>query len=263
MTTAVALIPARSGSGRIPHKNIRCLGRHPLIAYTIAAAQQSGVFQDVIVSTDSERYAQIARHYGAEVPFLRPGEMAGAKSPDIEWVEFTLRRLEEMGRRHDCFSILRPTSPFRLPQTIRRAWELFRAEAGVDSLRAVEKCSQHPGKMWVIQGRRMTPLLPLGPVEQPWHSSQYHALPTVHAQNASLEIAWTRVVFETRTIAGYTLMPFLSEGYEGFDVNEPIDWRVAEALLASAEASLPEVTLPAYQDEIFPGAANNSTGISD
>ncbi len=250
MPTAVALIPARSGSTRVPHKNVRRLGEHPLIAYSIAAARQSGVFDDVIVSTDSAQYADIGRHYGAEVPFLRPDDMAGATSPDIEWVELTLDRLKQAGRSYDCFSILRPTSPFRLSETIRRAWDLFLAEEGVDSLRAVQKCSEHPGKMWVIQGRRMTPLLPLGPEEQPWHSSQYHALPAVQVQNASLEIAWTRVVFETRTIAGCTLMPFLTEAYEGFDVNEPIDWVVARTLLETGEATLPPVDIVPYSGQL-------------
>ena len=250
MPSAVALIPARSGSTRVPHKNVARLGGHPLMAYSIAAARHSGVFADVILSTDSPEYADIGRHYGAEVPFLRPGDMAGATSPDIEWVEFTLARLQEAGRRYDCFSILRPTSPFRRPETIRRAWAHFLAEQGVDSLRAVEKCSQHPGKMWVVQGRRMTPLLPLGPADQPWHSSQYHALPPVHVQNASLEIAWTRVVFETHTIAGYTLVPFLTEAYEGFDVNEPLDWLMARTLLESGEASLPPVDRAAYPGDL-------------
>jgi len=238
---AVALIPARSGSKRVPDKNVRMLAGHPLIAYTIAAARASGVFADVIVSTDSEAYAEIARSYGAEVPFLRPTEIAGEYSPDIEWVEHVLARLEEGGRSYDCFSILRPTSPFRLPETIRRAWGEFSAEPGVDSLRAVEKCEQHPGKMWVIRGSRMTPLLPLTPEGQPWHSSQYSALPAVYVQNASLEIAWTRVVSETRTIAGNVLMPFLTTGYEGFDVNRPYDWRLAEELVAAGEAELPRV----------------------
>jgi CMP-N,N'-diacetyllegionaminic acid synthase len=248
MRTSVALIPARSGSTRIPNKNVRYLGDHPLLAYTITAAIKSGIFKDVIVSTDSEYYAQIARHYGAEVPFLRPVEIAGAISPDIEWVAYTLERLKQSRRSYDCFSILRPTSPFRRPETICRAWSEFVAEQGVDSLRAVEKCSEHPGKMWVIQGKRMTPLLPLGPVEQPWHSSQYQALPVVHVQNASLEMAWTRVVDDTRTIAGRTVMPFLTLGYEGFDVNQPLDWMVAEALLKSGEAVLPEISISPYRD---------------
>lgn len=239
--TVVALIPARSGSKRVPDKNIRPLAGHPLIAYSICAARDSGVFRDVVVSTDSEAYARTAREYGAEIPFMRPTELSGDTSPDIEWVEYTLKRLAEAGRRYDCFSILRPTSPFRLPETIRRAWDEFCGETGVDSLRAVEKCSQHPGKMWVVRGRRMTPLLPLGPAEQPWHSSQYPSLPLIHVQNASLEIAWTRVVFETRTIAGHVLMPFFTRDEEGFDVNQPYDWELAEQMVRAGMARLPRV----------------------
>ena len=82
--------------------------------------------------------------------------------------------------------------------------------------------------------------LPL-PAEQPWHSSQYPSLPEVYVQNASLEIAWTRVVRETRTIAGHVLMPFLTEGYEGFDVNRPYDWDLAEHLIRTGMAAAPEL----------------------
>jgi N-acylneuraminate cytidylyltransferase len=239
--SCIALIPARSGSKRVPDKNIRPLAGHPLIAYSICAALRSGVFAAVVVSTDSEAYARIAREYGAEIPFMRPAELSGDTSPDIEWVEYTLKRLADEGRRYECFSILRPTSPFRLPETIQRAWTEFCAEEGVDSLRAVEKCGQHPGKMWVIRGRRMLPLLPFGPAEQPWHSSQYPSLPLVHVQNASLEIAWSRVVFAGRTIAGNVLMPFLTRDEEGFDVNQPYDWALAEQMVASGAARLPSV----------------------
>jgi len=244
--SVVALIPARSGSKRVVGKNIRPLAGHPVIAYSIAAARASGVFDDVIVSTDSEEYAAIALHYGASVPFLRPAEFAGDLSPDIEWVEDTLSRLRDAGRMFDCFSILRPTSPFRLPETIQRAWMQFSEAEGVDSIRAVELCKQHPGKMWLLRGERMVPLLPLTPGEQPWHSSQYQALPQVYVQNASLEIAHTRVVFEGRTIAGDVLMPFLTAGFEGFDVNHPYDWRLAEELVQSGQAVLPDVTQPRY-----------------
>jgi N-acylneuraminate cytidylyltransferase len=131
----------------VPGKNIRLLNGHPMLAYTIAPAIESRVFDAVMVSTDSEETAAIARHYGAEVPFLRPAAFATDTSPDIEWVEFTLRELAQQGRRWDAFSLLRPTSPFRTSGTIRRAWQLFTSEPGVDSLRAVELCTQHPGKM--------------------------------------------------------------------------------------------------------------------
>lgn len=227
-------------------KNIKLLAGHPLIAYTIAAAQQSGIFAAVIVSTDSIQYVDLVKHYGAESPYLRPSEMSGDFSPDIEWVSYTLERLRAEGRHFDCFSILRPTSPFRHGPTITRAWKQFLGEDGVDSLRAVEKCKQHPGKMWVVRGHRMTPLLPLSPAEQPWHSSQYQSLPEVYVQNASLEIAWSRVVFEKGTIAGNVQMPFFTEGYEGFDLNYPEDWSRAEEIVRNGLVDLPPVLSQQY-----------------
>ena len=245
--TIIAMIRARSGSKRVPDKNIRLLAGHPLIAYSIAAALQSKIFSKVIVSTDSELYADIARHYGAEVPFSRPAKIAGDTSPDIEWVGYTLNQLRNNGQDYDCFSILRPTSPFRLPETISRAWQEFLSQEGVDSLRAVEKCQQHPGKMWIIRGKRMMPLLPMGPVEQPWHSSQYPSLPVVYVQNASLEIARTHVVFEEKTIAGNVVMPFVTKNFEGFDVNSNYDWDLAEHLVKTGQANLPAISQSTYK----------------
>jgi CMP-N,N'-diacetyllegionaminic acid synthase len=212
--SCIALIPARAGSKRITNKNIRKLAEHPLIAYTIRSAVDCGVFSEVVVSTDSQEYAEIAQYYGACVPFLRPKEFAGDLSPDIEWIKYTLKRLSDEGNTFDCFSILRPTSPFRLPDTIRRAWNIFIHEEGVDSLRAVEKCHEHPGKMWVVRGKRMMPLLPFGQEQQPWHSSPYQALPEIYIQNASLEIAWSHVVLERGTIAGEVIMPFFTKNFE-------------------------------------------------
>jgi CMP-N,N'-diacetyllegionaminic acid synthase len=246
---SVAFIPARSGSKRVPNKNIRPICGHPMLAYTVRAAIDSGVFDAVICPTDSEVYASVARHYGAEVPFLRSAAISGDKSPDIEWVVWMLRVLKDAGREFEIFSILRPTSPFRQPQTIRRAWDLFINDPHADSLRAIEKCKQHPGKMWVVRGKRMLPLMPFTLGGTPWHSSQYAALPEVYAQDASLEIAWSRVALEQNSIAGEAIIPFVSQGYEGFDINEPDDWWMAERLLATQAATLPAINLPPYQIE--------------
>lgn len=244
--SAVAFVPARSGSKRVPDKNVRRLAGHPLLAYAIAGARDSGLFSAVVCSTDSEVYADIARHYGAEVPCLRPAAMAGDLSPDVEWVEHMLGVLASGGRRFDCFSILRPTSPFRRAETVRRAWEVFGAASGVHSLRAVEKVAQHPGKMWVIRGGRLLPLIPFSPADRPWHSAQYQALPEVFVQNASLEIAWTRVVAETGTIAGSVIVPFLTEGLEGLDVNSGRDWAWVEDQARAHPEALPAVAAPPY-----------------
>lgn len=243
--SAVALVPARAGSERVPGKNVRPLGRHPLIAYSIAAARQSERFDAVVVSTDSREFADVASHYGAEVPELRPPAMASGTSPDIEWIRHTLALLERAGRVFELFSILRPTSPFRGAATIQRAFEdLVGRGSGADSIRAVELCRQHPGKMWVIEGESMKPLLPQ-PEGVPYHSTQYKALPEVYVQNSSLEIAWTRVVTELDDIAGERVVPFLTDPAEGFTIDYPGDWAEGERMLAAGEAVLPAVSAPA------------------
>jgi CMP-N,N'-diacetyllegionaminic acid synthase len=242
--SAVALIPARAGSQRVPGKNVRELAGHPLIAYTIAAARLSDVFDAVVVSTDSEEIAAVAERYGAEVPGLRPEEMASATSPDIEWLRHTLAELSAGGRDFEIFSLLRPTSPFRGPGTIRRAFEQLVALGDrADSVRAVRPCREHPGKMWVIDGDLMHPLLDQ-PDGVPLHSRQFASLPPVYVQDSSLEIAWMRAVDEYDSISGEQLAPFLTEGVEGFSIDYPDDWRLAEELIANGEAQLPPVAVP-------------------
>ncbi len=242
----IGLIPARAGSKRVPDKNIKLLGGHPLLAYTIRSAIDSGVFDSVVCATDNEVYADIARYYGAEVPFLRTAEISGDKSPDIEWVAWMLTELGKQGQNYEVFSILRPTSPFRLPKTIQRAWQAFSENPTADSLRAIEKCKQHPGKMWVVRGSRMLPVMPFANGSTPWHSSQYAALPEIYVQDASLEIAWSRVALEQNSIAGTAIIPFISQGLEGFDINEPEDWLLAEHYIAKGEARLPLISRPVY-----------------
>jgi len=246
--TAVALIPARGGSKRIPHKNIRPLAGHPLLAYAVAAALEAGVFGSVVVSTDSEEYAAIARRHNAEVPFLAgtDGSCHTDTSPDIAWVEFTLRTLRRAGREWDAFAILRPTSPFRTAETIRRAWDRWCLKGtGYDSLRAVEPTTVHPYKVWRYDSASSTlePLMAGAPDWEkggaPGHSRQYASLPRLWAQNASLEIAWSRTVFDQGTIAGERVLPFFTEGVEGFDINREADWALAELLVARGEAKLP------------------------
>ena len=224
---------------RVPGKNVRELAGHPLLAYSISAARESGLFDAVIVSTDDEHTAAIAHRYGAEVPGLRPVELAGSTSPDIEWVEHVLR-----GTAYDAFSILRPTSPFRRGATIRRAWAAFSAVPEADSLRAVRPVREHPGKMWVLEGELMRPLLPQVEGEIPTHSRQTAALPAVHVQDSSLEIAWSRLIAR-REIAGRRVVPFLTEGAEGFSIDYPDDWETAQRMAAAEPGLLPPVPSPA------------------
>ena len=240
---SIAFIPARSGSKRVPNKNVKPFGGHPLIAYTIRTAIESGVFDAVVCATDSQYYADIAIHYGAEVPLLRPKEISDDKSSDIDWVLWILDQLQSLGRSYSYFSILRPTSPFRSISTIQRAWGIFTKDSGAHSLRAVEKCTQHPGKMWVLRGNRMLPIMPFEIETTPWHSSQYASLPVVYAQNASLEIARTSIVYEKKSISGDVVIPFISTGYEGYDINNELDWLLGELLIDKNKISLPTISV--------------------
>ena len=198
---AVAFVPARAGSERVPHKNIRLLAGHPLLAYAIETALQSETFERVVVSTDSEEIADVARWYGADVPFLRPAEYATSTSPDIEWLAYTLEQLDE---RYEVFALIRATNPFRGPETVRRGFEQLLATPEADSLRAVELVKQHPGKMWLLadDGRTMSPLLDQSHLDVAWHAGQYQALPHVYVQNSALEIAWTRARHRARHARG-------------------------------------------------------------
>ncbi len=243
MPNSIALIPARGGSERVPLKNIRRLFGHPLIAYSIAAARRAGIFSRIIVSTDSAKIAEIASYYGAETPFLRPVEFASSFSPDIEWIKHAFSMIEE---KYECFSIIRPTSPFRTPETILRAWKQFLAVPEADSLRAVELCKQHPGKMWELDGDLMRPLLDQSHLEVAWHAGQYQALPKVYVQNSALEIAWTRVVYQYNSREGKNVTPFMTKDFEGFSIDYEEDWERAENLVASQRAVLPMVEQEPY-----------------
>ncbi len=142
----IALIPARSGSKRLPNKAIRLLNGHPIISYSICSCIDTFIFDEIIVSSDSEEYLEIARQYGAKTR-LRPKEISGDHSPDVEWVKDVLDNLD-----YDpaYFAIIRPTNPFRTSETINKAWARFCLHGEADSLRAVEKTKHSPYKSWVL-----------------------------------------------------------------------------------------------------------------
>jgi N-acylneuraminate cytidylyltransferase len=238
---AIALIPARAGSKRVENKNVYRLNGHPLIAYTISAAIDSGIFKKIFVSTESAEYAEISKHYGADVEFLRPKDYATDESPDIEWVEFSLRELSKRGQNFDYFSILRPTSPLRTSSTIQRAFGEFLSDESVDSLRAVELCTQHPGKMWRIVDNRLVPVMARQDSGVDWFSSPTQTLPEIWVQNASLEFAHVSCVLNERSITGKAILPFKTKFPEGLDINRPEDIARVEGLVSQSAESLPRI----------------------
>lgn len=230
----VALIPARCGSKRIPDKNIRLLGGEPLLVKAINHAKKSNLFDEVVIITDSAEYEKLAKEVGAKSYGLRPPETATSTAPDILWVKWILSLLKERFNQADLnLHLLRPTSPFRTAATMQRAYDTFiNYYQNIDSLRAVEEVSQHPGKMWINREDLLLPLLPFSTADgTPWHSSQKPALPKVYVQNACLEIVKARVVEVTGTISGTKIAPFLTNGIEGLDINTEEDFLLAEILI--------------------------------
>jgi len=226
----IALIPARKGSERIKDKNIVKLHNLSLIAHTIIAAKKTNLFSKIIVSTNSLKYAKIAKKYGAEVPFLRPNNISTSHSNDYEWVNYTIKNLRKKGLIFSHFFILRPTSPFRTASTILRAWKNFKKIKKADSLRAIEICKQHPGKMWIKSKKFIKPFILGKKNNQPYHNLQFKSLPKIFVQNASLEISKIEVLSLYKSITGKKIIPFYTKDLEGFDINYPYDIKYASFL---------------------------------
>ena len=143
--TSIAIIPARSGSKGLPDKNIKLLHDKPLLAYSIEAAEKSGLFDCIHVSTDSERYEQIAREYGADVPFLRNEELSGDTAGSWDVVRWVLRQYAARGQRFDIVTLLQPTSPLREAEDIKQAYHLFEEKAA-DAV--VSVCEMDHSPLW-------------------------------------------------------------------------------------------------------------------
>jgi len=243
LTNLIALVPARSGSKRLKDKNIKILEDHPLLAYTISSCLNSNIFEEVYCLTDSKDYADIAMKYGAKIPYLRPESNSGEHSPDILWVQEIINYIELNKKNVKSFCIARPTNPFRSDTSIKKAWECFSSNNIYHSLRAVSICTEHPGKMWKIgnDNKTMFPILPYELNNVSWHSNQKAALPEIYVQNASLEFSHISTVKKFNCIAGSIIQAFVSPKFEGFDINDEIDWEVCKSLIKNKKAFLPKI----------------------
>jgi len=226
----LALIPARSGSKRVPKKNIKPLGGKPLIAYTIEAARKSKYITRIIVSTDSEEIASIAKKYGAEVPFLRPKEISQDSSTEMQFFEHALNWLYENEKYEpELIVLLYPTSPFRKPESIDKAIEKILKYPEADSLRSVRLCREHPYKMWIIEGEYLKPFVEKEDANI--HTLAYHLLPKVYIQNASIYITKLSTIRDKKSPIGDTVIPFIMDEIESLDINTPFDFQLAEIII--------------------------------
>ncbi len=207
----LALIPARGGSKSVPRKNLLKIAGKPLIAYSIGHALQCSLVTRTIVSTDDPEIAEVARSFGAEVPFLRPAEFATDAATDLQVFRHALEWLGERSYRPDLVVHLRPTGPVRDVGLIEHAISLMAKREEADSLRAVGIAEQTPYKMWRIEGSYLRPVLDL-PGFPEAHSMARQRLPAVYWQNGYVDIVRPRTVLELDSMVGRVVAPFVIEG---------------------------------------------------
>lgn len=221
----LALIPARGGSKGIPRKNIQDFAGAPLIAYSIAAGLQAQHVTRVIVSTDDEEIAAVARQWGAETPFLRPTELAQDDITDLPVFQQALAWLAEYEAYHpDIVVQLRPTSPVRPVSLIDDAIELMLTNPLADCVRGVVPSGQNPYKMWQIEpdSHQLKPLLSLPDVKEPYNAPRQE-LPKTYWQTGHIDVIRTSTILEKGSLTGDVILPILIDPRYTVDIDTPSD----------------------------------------
>ena len=234
----LALIPARSGSKSIPHKNIRYLSGKPLLAYSIEHAIKSEVINRVIVSTDSEQYAEIARSFGAETPFLRPKEISEDNSNDRDFFIHALAWLKENENYvPDICVQLRPTHPVRKIQDIDEMIKLLISNPDADSVRSVVKNETYiPYKMWFLkENNELKPIMTQTGIAEHYNQPR-QALPVTYFQNASVDVIRTRTILEMNSLSGNKIMGY--EMDEEFDIDNEKEFERAQQKISELNSKL-------------------------
>lgn len=245
----LAIIQARGGSKSIPRKNIRKLGGFPLISYSIIAAKEASLVSRVIVSTDDPEIAEVSREWGAEVPFLRPPELATDDAVDYLLFEHALNWLKEHERyKPDIIVQLRPTSPFRPKGLIDEGVRKLLSNPKADSVRAVTIPKQNPYKMWKIEGEYMKPLISNG-FREPFNMPR-QKLPAVYWQTGHLDVIRYRTIANKHSLTGDFIMPIFVDPIYSIDIDTELDWEQAEWILSNTQLDIvspaPETKLPLY-----------------
>jgi len=246
----LALIPARGGSKSIANKNIQPFHGHPLLAYSIAAAVQAEGVGRVIVSTDSEEIAAIAREYGAETPFMRPAEFAQDDTEDLPVFQHSLNWLaEEDGYHPEIVVQLRPTSPVRPIGLVDEAISTLIDHPNADSLRGVVPAGQNPHKMWQMQeDGSMQPLLKVKGLREPYNAPR-QKLPTTFWQTGHIDAIRSESILQKKSMSGESIWPLLIDSRFSVDIDNPSDWAKAEATALSAAQ---EIVWPGKTPRPFP-----------
>ena len=219
--SVVAIITARGGSKRIPRKNIKEFCGKPIIAYSIEAALNSGIFDEVMVSTDDEEIARIAEGYGAEVPFLRSAEKADDHAPTIEVIKEVLGEYKKLGEEFDYACCIYPTAPFITSEKLKTAFEQLQS-SGKDALVPVVRFSFPPQRCFVIEDESLKYKWP----ENEFARSQdlepfYHDAGQFYFQK-------TKTLIEGHSMVPASTAPFIVDDMEVQDIDTFDDWNIAE-----------------------------------
>lgn len=219
----LGLIPARGGSKGIPRKNVKSLGNKPLIGWTIDAALRSDVLDAVVVSTEDAEIAETARRLGADVPFIRPTELAQDDTPTLAAVLHALDCLPDF----DAVLLLQPTSPLRSAHDIRDCMSL--ADDGAHSVISVCEAQTHPYWAYLLtKSGRLEPFLHRPTV------ARRQDLPPAYALNGALYFARTDWLRSTGAFVGPDSLAYVMPASRSLDLDTPLDWKVAELLIEEA-----------------------------
>jgi CMP-N,N'-diacetyllegionaminic acid synthase len=216
----IGIIPARGGSKGIPRKNIREIAGKPLIAWSIDAARSANLAR-VIVSTEDPEIAQISQAHGADVPFLRPAELAGDESPAIALVKHAIQELPGF----DAIMLLQPTSPLRTSSDIRGCVELA-VSSQAQTVASVSEATNHPAWTYGIDEERK--LIPLG---DPPNASRRQDLPPAYCLNGAMYFSTTAWLREHDQLVAQGTMAYVMPRHRAVDIDDMLDWRIAEMLL--------------------------------
>lgn len=227
----LGLIPARGGSRGIPRKNIIPVAGKPLIAYTIEEAIKSRYIDRVIVSTDDEEIAEISKKYDAEVPFMRPKELAGDDTPDLPVFIHTLKWLKDnQDYIPNLIVHLRPTSPLRKVEHIDEAIKILKSNKNADSIRGVCIPYQTPFKMWMIKGRYMKPLLKFKKIKELYNTPR-QLLPPVYWQNGHIEVTRYETIMKKHSMTGDKILPYVMDSEYSIDIDSELNIKLTEIIL--------------------------------
>ncbi len=235
----LAIIPARGGSKSIPRKNIRPFAGHPLLAYSIAAGLQAERVTRVIVSTDDQEIAAVARRYGAEVPFMRPDEFSQDETTDFPVFTHALTWLAENEGYHAEIVIqLRPTSPIRPPDCVDNAVDILLSHPEADSVRGVVPSGQNPHKMWRIDKHgRMAPLISVPGIPEPYNAPR-QSLPPTYWQTGHIDAIRVSTIYQKNSLSGEVILPLVLDPRYSVDIDTLKDWQRAEWLVAQGELEM-------------------------